>query len=206
MLILVELILGNIYHMLMDNKELKPWNKGHPSYAKTLNQIKKYEHSKKGFLRKRYWNMVRRVKGTDGVRRTSNIGLPICTMKEFLEWANNPEFTRLWYSFVESGRLRSLTPTVDKIVPSLGYVIGNMQWLTMSENSIKGGANRRPNKQSIYIGVYKVGNSFIAHASKKGKPYYVGCFKSEEEAAKARDRWAKVFQGKHARLNFPDNT
>ena len=37
-----------------------------------------------------------------------------------------------------------------------------------------------------------------------GKNYYTECFKTEYEAAKARDELAKKMRGEFARLNFPD--
>lgn len=167
--------------------------------------LKQYRKTKKGHIFLRYWGMKRRIKGTAG-KRSSSFGLDLCPQEEFIGWANSPEFNKLWYAWVDSGFSRALTPVVDRIETSKGYSLGNLQWLTLGQNSIKGVTVDSVKKESRsgFIGVAKRHHRFTAHVSQKGKSIYVGIFKTAEEAARARDKWARMYQGKFARLNFPD--
>ncbi len=167
-----------------------------------------YERSFEGFLRKRYWNMKRRVKGTAGPRpKGSYLGVPLMEMEDFLEWGRaHPEYARLYYSWVESGRARSLTPTVDRIKRELGYVLGNIQWLTMSDNTRKGALQERESKNH-FRGVYRNRQSkkkqWIACISINKKSTYLGSFLTAKEAAICYDRMARTIYGSMAKLNFP---
>ena len=82
--------------------------------------------------------MKKRVRGKCNAKSKSYVGLPICGRVEFREWAEaNEQFTILWDNWHASGKLYKLTPSVDRLVEEKGYVLENMQWLTVSENTIK---------------------------------------------------------------------
>jgi hypothetical protein len=57
---------------------------------------------------------------------------------------------------------------------------------------------------SKYKGVSKVKNRFHANLNYKKKRYYLGSFKTQEEAARAYDAEAKEKFKEFAWLNFPD--
>ena len=59
---------------------------------------------------------------------------------------------------------------------------------------------------SRHKGVYwdKEKRKWIAHIGFMGRNMHLGCFYSEIEAAKARDRAAKKYHGEFAYLNFPE--
>jgi hypothetical protein len=80
----------------------------------------------------------------------------------------------------------------------------NLRLATRTQNS----CNKQKTKSkttSKYIGVsYEKGQKRWAVKVKyRGKSHWVGGFKSEIEAAKARDKAAKKYHGEFARLNFP---
>jgi hypothetical protein len=62
---------------------------------------------------------------------------------------------------------------------------------------------KRTGTSSKYIGVYKRGDKFAAEIKKEDEHYYLGVFKTELEAAKARDRKAIELYGSDANLNLP---
>lgn len=79
----------------------------------------------------------------------------------------------------------------------------NLRIATHAQNSW----NRKIKKtcNNKYKGVYKVyGNKYIADIMVNGKRHMIGKFKSEEIAAKARDKKAIEFHGEFAYLNFPN--
>lgn len=61
------------------------------------------------------------------------------------------------------------------------------------------------NSTSKYKGVswYRSGKKWHARIRAKGKNYHIGYFASEKKAAKAYDKYAEIFHGKCAHLNFP---
>ncbi|PWU21884.1 MAG: hypothetical protein C5B49_01915 [Bdellovibrio sp.] len=67
----------------------------------------------------------------------------------------------------------------------------NLRAVTVTQNKYKGVTWRRDTKRwQAQIGVNQ-------------KHFYLGCFGTEEEAARAYDRVAQVFFGEHAHKNFP---
>jgi hypothetical protein len=90
-----------------------------------------------------YYAMQQRVRGQ--VHRSNHAGLNIVSMPEFLDWATaDQEYIRLYDAWVTSGYVFSLTPSIDRIDVDIGYEIGNMRWLTQSENARRGAKESRP--------------------------------------------------------------
>lgn len=88
-----------------------------------------------------YRNMQSRVTGVQWKKAHLYKGKSLLPREEFYAWAkDSPDFWRLYRRWVLSGYDRRLTPTVNRIDPSKGYELGNMEWLTHSLNS--GLANR----------------------------------------------------------------
>jgi hypothetical protein len=100
---------------------------------------RKYEKSHQGFLMRVYRNMQSRVTGVQAQKSHLYLGLPLLSREDFYEWAvKQDSFFWLFYQWEQSGYDRHLTPTVDRINSNEGYRIGNMEWVTHSENSRRG--------------------------------------------------------------------
>lgn len=105
--------------------------------------FKTYERTKPGKLMRTYRNMKSRVDGTQKSKSHLYLGLPILAKEEFYQWSlENPEFNSLFDAWVASGYERKLSPSIDRIETSDGYVLPNIQWLTFSENSRRGTLRR----------------------------------------------------------------
>lgn len=105
--------------------------------------IKKYEKTKKGKLVRTYRNMYSRVKGILKPKAHLYADLPILDKEVFYGWALNDEaYNTLHDEWVASDYCRKLSPSIDRIDTEKGYVMGNIRWLTHSENSSLGGKSR----------------------------------------------------------------
>jgi hypothetical protein len=101
---------------------------------------KKYEKTRKGKLMRTYRNMLSRITAVQAHKKHLYEGKELLDKAEFHQWAiNHPEYNRLYDEWVASGYDRKLSPSVDRIDPDKGYELENMQWLTHSENSRRGG-------------------------------------------------------------------
>lgn len=107
-----------------------------------------------GFLNQLYRKMKIRVDGSDPSQKKMYRGLPICTKDEFLEWARETNFLELFAAWHKSGMQRRLVPSINRINNRKGYEIGNMEFLSLSDNSAAGGRNgrgcRRPRRRSSF--------------------------------------------------------
>lgn len=81
--------------------------------------------------------------------------------------------------------------------------ISNLREATLSENKANAGRRSKANR---FIGVRPVAGcaTFIATVGHQGRNVYVGSYRSEVAAARARDRAAVRLKGDFARLNFPE--
>ena len=95
-------------------------------------------------------------------------------------------------------------PSVDHIdnTAKLNNAIENLRWATYHEQ--RGNTSTRPNTSSQYKGVYwcKRSSRWIAQIRIDSKNIYLGCFKSEEEAALAYNKAAIEYFGEFAKLNI----
>lgn len=123
--------------ILQKQRERRASNDG--AYAK------RYEKTKKGFLMRLYRNMKSRIIGIQKSKHHLYKDKDLLSKEEFYKWANSSEeFHRLFAIWEESKYVRKLTPTVDRLDSSMGYLEPNMRWLTHSENSRLGGiANQK---------------------------------------------------------------
>jgi len=110
---------------------------------KTANaSTKKYEKTKKGKLVRTYRNMLSRTKGILKKKVHLYGGLPILDKEDFYSWSlENKDFHETFEKWVESGYEKRFSPSIDRLDTSEGYVVGNMRWVTHSENSREGGKN-----------------------------------------------------------------
>lgn len=104
---------------------------------------KRYERTISGKLMRTYKNMVHRVTGV--VERGSHRyeGLPILPKEDFYFWSKqDADFLQLYEAWVNSDYNRKLSPSVDRVNTEQGYILGNIRWITHSENSRLGGKTR----------------------------------------------------------------
>ena len=104
--------------------------------------------------------MKRRVTGTSGSHNRGDwLGKPILPRDVFLTWAkNHSDFLSLYKQWLTNGFDRKLTPSVNRMNSHKGYVLGNMEWMTNSQNSgLSSGVRVAKNKKAIYdlLGVTK---------------------------------------------------
>jgi len=105
---------------------------------------KEYEKTPKGFLMRLYRNMKSRIKGVQKKKFHLYEGKYLLPKQEFYSWAEfHPQYVQLFNNYVANGHDRKLAPSVDRINPDLGYIIENMEWVTMSENSRRSSVTRK---------------------------------------------------------------
>lgn len=75
-----------------------------------------------------------------GYGRPKYKGMELLTREEFYNWARaSGELVRLFHDWNRHGHELRYRPTVDRLDTSKGYTLGNMRWITHSENSRLGG-------------------------------------------------------------------
>lgn len=92
-----------------------------------------------------YRNMKSRVEGVQKKKHHLYEGKELIEKQAFYDWAEqNPEFLSLYKAWVDSGYDRKMAPSVDRVDPRKGYTVDNMEWVTHSENSRRGGMAKKP--------------------------------------------------------------
>lgn len=90
-----------------------------------------------------------------------------------------------------------------------GNGLNNQRYNLREANSEQNNRNRnkfftKKPATSLYKGVCKKGSKWVVQISVDKKPFHVGYFSTEIEAAKAYDAAAIEHYGKFAKLNFPE--
>ena len=119
-------------------------------YMKEYN--KKYLKTKKGFIQRLYTKMKSRVKGTHGHNEKYYKGKGILDKQKFYTWLEtNPTFHVLFREWTLSEFDRLKVPTIDRLNSNLGYLEGNIEVVTFSENmrrSNMNGYNRKKTQEA----------------------------------------------------------
>lgn len=103
----------------------------------------KYEKTKKGFLVRCYRNMKSRVTGVQKAKFHLYKGKYLMDKNVFYEFSlSDISFNKLFIEWEFSNYDRKLTPSLDRVDSSIGYKLGNVEWVTHSENSRRGAVNR----------------------------------------------------------------
>ena len=117
------------------------WEKENPEKRREI--VKRYKRTLKGMILERYKEMRCRVEGKRPRGKHRYEGLSICSKSDFLNWSmSNLKLISIYCTWVISNYQRKLSPSVDRINPARGYDLNNIQWITLSENSSKGGKAR----------------------------------------------------------------
>lgn len=97
---------------------------------------KKYEKTKSGFMMRTYRNMKSRCTGIQHKKAHLYLGKELLCKEDFYSWTKTDKsFNELFEYWERNGYDRKLTPSIDRIDSSIGYVMGNIRWITHSENS-----------------------------------------------------------------------
>lgn len=132
--------MGKICRECKEDKPESAFYKNIPDCKKCVlkQRAERYRTDRAYYLNNRYNTMRRRAAGLS-VYPTGASGKPICTKEEFLNWYEETKdvFEKLWEAHVADGYSLTLAPSVDRIHSEKGYEIGNLQWLTVSDNSSK---------------------------------------------------------------------
>lgn len=100
----------------------------------------KYSQRRLGLLRQMYSNMYTRIRSHHGYR-----GLPILNRLDFYDWAiAQSSYHQLYDEWQRNDYLFALTPSINRKDSSKGYLIANMEFLTLHENRLEGLINGRP--------------------------------------------------------------
>lgn len=99
-----------------------------------------------------YRNMQSRIEGVTRTKAHLYNGLNLLAREEFYCWAmSDPTFYSLFENWENSGYIRKLAPSVDRIDSSIGYTLDNMEWVTMSENSRRGAISKHENNRNTRL-------------------------------------------------------
>lgn len=96
---------------------------------------KVYEKTLDGYLMRTYRNMLSRVTGVLKKKAHLYEGKDILDKDHFYHWSKSSNFPSLLKAYQESGWEPRMAPSIDRKDPELGYVDGNIRWITHSENS-----------------------------------------------------------------------
>lgn len=94
-----------------------------------------------------YRNMESRVSGIQKLKYHLYAGKSLLSREDFYKWAIADEsFNSLFKRYEESGYVRKIAPSVDRIDSSKGYELSNMEFITHSENSRRGSLSQHKRK------------------------------------------------------------
>lgn len=99
---------------------------------------KRYEKTKNGFLMRAYRNMKSRVTGVQKIKAHLYQGKELVDKHTFYQWTlADEDFHKLFKAWEEADHNQKLSPSINRIDPDKGYILGNMEWITHSENSAR---------------------------------------------------------------------
>lgn len=126
------------------------------NYATQTEQYKKYDQERQRYdftrmFHHRYSQLLTRSEGR-GSHGYYVEGMKVLSQEDFLNWCRDPEIFKTFYGlyikWVKTGFPRKLCPSIDRIDTHKSYEIGNIQWLTVSNNSTKNNKERNTDENS----------------------------------------------------------
>jgi len=131
--------------------------KGALDRCSTHYQVHKRRTDLDFFLREKYGGIVKR---TNYAKDPRHYGLSVCPKEEFLDFSKQDKnLLLLWNSWKSHNYDLKHCPSIDRIDPSIGYDIDNLQWVTHSHNSGK--------DKMVPVRAYKDGKLVGEYESKK---------------------------------------
>lgn len=82
------------------------------------------------------------------------------------------EFRELYDNWVKAGFNRDKSPSIDRIDISKGYVLNNIQWLTMRENNIKGHKDHTYSYGRKKVRLTQNGKEMVFNSGKEASFYF----------------------------------
>lgn len=109
---------------------------------------KAYEKTVSGYIMRTYRNMLSRVTGILKNKAHLYEGKEILDKESFYDWTlNSEDFKNLLEQYVTNDCDPKLAPSIDRIDSAGGYTLGNIRWVTHSENSRLGAISRNSSLQ-----------------------------------------------------------
>lgn len=103
--------------------------------SKDAIRAQKYRRTKRGLLVCAHRQMRRRVTGTQ-LHWLRYIGFQVIDRDQFIEWSlKDKEFNKLYAAWERNNYEYKYTPSVDRLNPSFGYTLDNINWCTVSQNT-----------------------------------------------------------------------
>ena len=99
---------------------------------------KRYRTNPDRYLKHKYYMIKRRCTCyIEGHNRY--LGRECLSFEEWSKYCEetNDVFLDLYHKWQEGGFKRKLSPSIDRIDNDKGYIVGNLQWITQSQNSSK---------------------------------------------------------------------
>lgn len=125
---------------------------------KDKEQQKRYQLRQRRFNLMRIWSrryshMLARQEGRS-TNYSNSVGKPILSKEEFYEWCMEMEqldaFLTLYIEWAAAEFPLHLAPSVDRIDSDKGYVLGNLQWLSFSDNCQKNNINPIDHSKEVW--------------------------------------------------------
>lgn len=114
------------------------------NYKDKIEQYHTYDKQRqhldiKRIIDHRYSQMKKRTT-TVCDRQYGAYGKPILSKEEYIAWfnQNRKDFNALYKEWADANFIKRLSPSIDRIDNSIGYIASNMQWLSFSDNAAKG--------------------------------------------------------------------
>lgn len=114
------------------------------NYQKNIVRLKEYELNRNRFnLQRIFINRWLHIKNRcNGVVSNGRyLNFEYLTKQEFIDWCKQDKnfsiFMKIWNKWKNSNFARRHTPTIDRIDNKRGYLVDNIQWLSLRNNTIK---------------------------------------------------------------------